>query len=253
MSSTLLKWADRLASTQHCRLIPEWRLERLPFAEHLGALFRLYGISSVLDVGANLGQYRDFLRNEVDFQGDIHSFEPLTGLCEAMRARRGPDRRWHIHAFALGAESGEASINVMASDTFSSLRSVAADAPSAFVASAQVARTETIAIRRLDDLAGELGLALGHTYLKVDTQGFDLEVLRGATSTLPAISAMQLELAIQRIYQDVPDYRDVLTTLEQLGYAISAIFPISSDARLQAVEFDCVLVRQHADLASRTQ
>lgn len=244
MRSTLLKWADRLAGTQGCRLIPEWRLERLSLAEHLRTLFRHYGITTVLDVGANRGQYRDFLRSEVDFEGEIHSFEPLRGLCDTMRASGKRDPRWHVHNCALGAEPGEATINVMASDTFTSLRTIAGDAPSAFVASAQVQRTETVVVRRLDDLAGELGLTPGCTYLKVDTQGFDLEVLKGASRTLPGIGALQVELAIQRIYQGVPDYREVLTLLERMAYGISAMFLISSDQHLRAVEFDCVLIRE---------
>ena len=54
---------------------------------------------------------------------------------------------------------------------------------------------------------------------------------------------MQFELALRRIYEGVPDYREVLTLMQEKGFCPSGFFPISADERLRAVEFDCVLVR----------
>lgn len=246
MSAALLRGLDRLAGLLGCRLIPAWRLPGLPLATHLAELFERHRIDTVLDVGANRGQYRDFLRQQVGFRGRIHSFEPIAQLAQAMQARAAADPLWQVHACALGSVAGQAEIQVMASDTFSSLRGVRADSPAQFSASTQVRRSETIEIRRFDAVAEALQLPLERCYLKVDTQGFDLEVLAGAGAALQRIPALQVELALQRIYEGVPDYREVLTRLESQGLQVSGLFPISADPDLIAVELDCVLARRRA-------
>jgi FkbM family methyltransferase len=73
-----------------------------------------------LDVGANVGQFRDMLRLQIGFAGHIHSFEPIAALVEKLNERAHMDPPWSIHPFALGAERGKRAINVMASTGFSS-------------------------------------------------------------------------------------------------------------------------------------
>lgn len=236
--------AQGIAKCLQCRVIPNWRMERLALAEHVRELFRVYDIRTVLDVGANLGQFRDFLRREVNFAGLIHSFEPIGSLVERMENRKQGDSNWVIHACALGSKADSAEIQVMSSGTFSSLRNVAADAPVQFRSSTEVVRRETVRVERLDDEASRIGLVAQNTYLKVDTQGYDLEVIAGGVDTLGHIPAMQFELSLRRIYEGVPDYREVLTMMQERGFWPSGFFPISVDERLRAIELDCVLVRE---------
>ena len=86
--------------------LPRWRLARLPFASHLQRLFAKYEIDSVLDVGANRGQYRDFLRNEVGFTGMIISFEPVRHVFEQLERRTQEDPSWKAINMALGSTDG---------------------------------------------------------------------------------------------------------------------------------------------------
>ena len=59
-------------------IIPSWGLEHdAPLARHLATLFQKLNIRCVLDVGANIGQYREFLRHQVGYDGLIISFEPV--------------------------------------------------------------------------------------------------------------------------------------------------------------------------------
>lgn len=57
-------------------MIPEWRRQSFPLATRLRQLFVHHRIETVIDVGANEGQYQDFLRTRVGFDGRIESFEP---------------------------------------------------------------------------------------------------------------------------------------------------------------------------------
>lgn len=225
------------------QIIPKWRLENLEITTHLAKLFDHFGITTVFDVGANVGQYHDFLRQQVGFSGKIHSFEPQPQLADALRKRQGSDSAWEIHNLGLGSTNGELMLNIMARDTFSSFRQPAANAAAQFAASNTVIDSVKVPVRRLDDLFPVVDLKDQACYLKIDTQGFDLEVLRGASELLKVTKALQFELAVQQLYTDALPYQEMLATVEAMGFFLSGMFPVSMDDNLRAVEFDCVMVR----------
>ena len=132
----------------------------------------------------------------------------------------------------------------MARDTFSSFRNPDTSESEKFHSSNTIVNTINVPVRRLDDVLQTLDhLDQESCYLKIDTQGYDLEVIRGAPLLLQKVQAMQFELAIQRIYANVPHHLEMLKLVEELDFDISGLFPISKDNHLRSVEFDCVMVR----------
>jgi FkbM family methyltransferase len=240
--SALVRAVTAAARTFGYELIPSWRVEELALERHLRSLFTRYEIDSVFDVGANRGQYRDFLRYAVGFQGTIHSFEPVAAVAERVAARARSDPSWHVHHYALGDGEGARDINVNVSSTFSSFLEPSANAGSGFGRHTVLAHRETVAMKRLDGVVSDLAVDPAKLYVKVDTQGFDLEVLRGGREALRRIKAVQFELAIRPGYQNVPEYREVLRQLEEWGFTLSGFFPVTTDERLRAIELDCVMV-----------
>lgn len=81
-------------------------------------------------------------------------------------------------------------------------------------------------------------------YLKLDTQSFDLEVLKGSKYTLSKIKALQSELAIIKIYHDMPSYLDVISYLNRKNFVLSGSHPVSLDKDLRLIEFDGIFVKQ---------
>lgn len=233
-------------------ILPNWRVPDMGLEATLRQVFHDYGVKVVLDIGANTGQYRDFLRQRVGFEGIVHSFEPLPELVDGMRARAGDDRQWHVHPFALGAAEAVQQFNVMAHTTFSSFRTPDASYKE-FADTNRVVRTIDVHVRRLDDVAATLeGVSAPGVFVKVDTQGFDLEVIAGGGQVLAQAHGMQFELAMQHIYQNVPGYAEMLGTVQRLGFDVAGMFPISVDHHLRVVEFDCVNVRASRLLADPT-
>jgi methyltransferase FkbM-like protein len=99
-------------------------------------------------------------------------------------------------------------------------------------------------VRRLDSVVPELE-ALGMTngiYLKVDTQGFDMQVIEGAGVLLDRIRALQTESAVFGVYEGCPDFLATIPAIRARGYDVSGFFPVASDDRLWLIEFDCVMV-----------
>ena len=236
-------WKDAIASLAEragYRLMPLWRERDLALELHLRRLFERYDVRTVLDVGANVGQYRGFLRERVAFHGQIESFEPQPALHEQLRVAASSDPAWRIHGLGLGSTDGALQLNVMASHSFSSFHQPDNSAAPQFESSNRIVETVTVPVRRLDDLDLELQEGV---YLKVDTQGFDLEVLRGAARTLERVCAVQIELPLVNIYKGAPQRWDMLRELEGMGFAVSGFFAVSDDERLRLIETDCVMVR----------
>jgi hypothetical protein len=102
---------------------------------------------------------------------------------------------------------------------------------------------------RLSTLDIELKDAVGldRTFVKIDTQGFDLEVLRGAQRTLASVPALQTEVSFRPLYHGSPDYAQSIEAFGQLGFAVSDFFLVAWDSDGTAFEFDCIMQRRRAE------
>ena len=131
-------------------IVPLREMRERDFALHLRELLIQQRIDCVLDVGANVGQYHDFLRDRVLYDGLIVSFEPVARHVALLRERSRSDSKWHVEGYALGSHDGTLPINVMASDQFSSFlepdNTRVRDYATLNVPSAQ----ETVTVRTLD-------------------------------------------------------------------------------------------------------
>lgn len=238
----------RLRARGHL-LVPEWRLPDIPLEEHLRALIARYEVDVVVDVGANFGQFHDTVRTEVGFTGPIVSFEPVPKFRAQLEARRHTDSAWIVEPYALGSTHERAVIHVMESPGLSSLKDPDLAAMRSLLPApdrAGMEGDEMIEVRRLDELASSHPVLAGakRALLKTDTQGFDLEVIRGAGAFLAQTVAIQIELSVLPIYAEAPAYIDVIEQLHALGFDLSGMFPVTLDPDLRVIEFDGIFVRR---------
>lgn len=223
------------------------RLRSLPtinFAWHLKHLLISQEVDTVFDVGANRGQFRDLLRGDANYTGRILSFEPVAHLHRGLQERASKDPDWHVYPFALGATAETIPINVMHSDDWSSFLPPTSEGTARFRGSNTVESTQMAVVRRLDDVFPALAKEhrVHRAYLKLDTQGFDLNAMRGGADVLREFVALQTEAVVIPLYSGMPTYEDVIRYAEKQGFAISGVFPISNDESLRLIEFDCVMV-----------
>jgi FkbM family methyltransferase len=229
-------------------IVPLREMKERDFALHLRELLTRLEIDCVLDVGANAGQYRDFLRDRVLYDGTIVSFEPIGHHVAALRERSRGDSRWHIEGYALGSSDCAMPINVMVSDQFSSFLEPDHARVGDYAGLNVADHTETVTVRTLDVVLPALQERIGfdRPYLKIDTQGFDIEVLRGAGEVLPTVRALQTEASVRGIYKDMPRYTEVIHYLDERGFDLTGLYPVSRDSALRLVEFDCVMINRAA-------
>jgi FkbM family methyltransferase len=210
---------------------------------HVAAILDMYGINCVLDVGANRGQFGVLLR-DAGYRGHIASFEPVPEAFSELKRVAAKHPPWTAYPWALGREDGSLPMNVVA-DTLSSLL------PATSFGARRHPRlraptTVDVPVRRLDGIIDEVlaPVADPRPYLKLDTQGYDLEAFAGLGERAADFVGMQSEVALLEIYEGMPRMPEALATYEAAGFEITALHPVSRDVRTgRVLEFDCVMVR----------
>ena len=244
----LKNWILQTSERMGYPIVPAWRLRRLDQTRHLQQLFARLGIDCVLDVGANIGHFHDYLRLFLEYRGRVVSFEPVGELYARVTQQAQADPLWTTHRMALGTEESVAQINVFAERTLSSLldrdeQALTAMGYSKYLRETQLDRTEEVPVRRLDAVLGDVVPdPRARIFLKSDTQGYDMNVLRGAAGCLERIAGLQIELSIRHVYRGAPSYLDALRELSDMGLEITGMFPVQRDPQLRVVNFDCVMV-----------
>lgn len=188
------------------------------------ALIQHHSVETVVDVGANDGGYGDFLR-QGGYTGRILSFEPLKAAHTALLARAEADQAWAIaERCALGDAPGTLDIHVAGNSTSSSLLPMLQSHVDAAPHSASVA-TEPVPVYRLDDFDHSYLRSGKKILLKIDTQGYELPVLRGATNTLVNCIGVQIEMSIVPLYAGQALYRELIDFLDVAGFDLWGLLP----------------------------
>jgi FkbM family methyltransferase len=223
------------------------RYEHLALRGHLALLLSRLGVNCVLDVGAFEGGYAGELR-AAGYEGWIVSIEPVGSSYGRLRGAADADPRWRTLQLALGSESEQRSINVAGNAVLSSFLPHSTYALHELGEMTRTVEVEHVAVRTLDDVIGECtaGIPDPRLFLKIDTQGWDLEVLKGAAATLPAVLGVQVELSLKPIYEGMPAYAQTMGHLQELGFEPTGIYPVVRDRDMRVMEVDCVLVRPGA-------
>ena len=212
---------------------------------HLRDLLHVLGVNVVVDVGAHWGEYGASLRR-LGYRGRICSFEPVSESVQRLKHLADADSAWSVWPFALSARSGEMALNVFAGTDLTSVLQPNEYAQERLGAAATRVRRESVVSRRFDELYEDLvrGIQSPVVFLKTDTQGHDLAVLRGAGGALANIRALQMELAVKPLYEGVPSFPEALAEVASSGFELTGIFPVLRDLDgLRVVEFDSIFVR----------
>jgi FkbM family methyltransferase len=183
-----------------------------------------FRIDLVLDVGANAGQFGTRLR-ALGYAGDIVSFEPLAEAHARLQATARVDPRWQAAPrAAIGDHEGTIAINVAGNSTSSSVLDMLESHRTATPESAYVGK-ENVAITRLDKAAAPFIGQNARLYLKIDTQGFEAQVIAGARQTLARAAAVQLEMSLAPLYAGQPDFTALMQQMAGMGFTLWGLWP----------------------------
>jgi FkbM family methyltransferase len=209
-------------------------------------LMRRRRIELVIDVGANVGPYARQLRS-LGYKGRIVSFEPLPGAFATLARAAARDAAWECFPIALGPIESRAALNVAGNSVSSSILPMLERHVRAAPASA-CRGTVDVEVRPLDSFLENFGIPGSRTHLKLDVQGYEMSVLKGAQRTLSAIDLLELEVSLVPLYEGQPLFREVIEPLEQQGFQLVSLDPGFADPSTgHLLQLDAILERSTTD------
>jgi FkbM family methyltransferase len=197
-------------------------------------------IATVLDIGANRGQFalvalRRFPR------ATLCCFEPLAGPAARLRALAAGEPRVTVHEVALGAECGQAAMHVTRDDDSSSLLSVTERQVATFPGTREVGM-RVVTVRRLDDILDARAIERP-ALMKIDVQGYEVEVLCGASAALRSVDYLLAEASFVELYRGQPLASELIAVVAAAGFRLSGVYSPTYDAAGRCLQADLLFER----------
>ena len=206
--------------------------------EHKNALS--HSLSTVVDVGANRGQFALSARCFAP-QARIFSFEPLATPADLYRRIFVDDNAVKLYESAIGPESIVSSMYLSAKDDSSSLLPISNLQDQIFSGTAAVG-TVTVSVAQLQAFLCEDDI-VAPAMLKLDVQGYELDALRGCKSLLHKFDWVYCECSFVELYSGQKLAADIIDWLAANGFSINGIYNTAYDTNGQSIQADFLFMR----------
>lgn len=173
-------------------------------------LFETFQIDLIFDVGANVGQTYDSFR-WAGFDGPICSFEPNPETFAKLEQKSGVS--WQRFPCALSNKSGQLKFYVVNDHNACGLQ-----AP--LEGQIKVVKEIAVPAWRLDEFWAKEGFSAKNVFLKVDAEGHDLEVIKGASGIIDRVPLIMAEVAPLPRFEGEPSLHEFVSAMAQLGYRL---------------------------------
>jgi len=199
-------------------------------------------IRTVLDVGANTGQFALRIHALLP-EAKIYSFEPLADCYAVLRKNMNGIDDFYSFNVALGNENGKCDIYRNACSHSSSLLPMQNLHKQAFPQTAQ-AELEEIEICRLDDVAHMLELN-DNVLIKIDVQGFEDQVIMGGQDVIARAHVLIVETSFEPLYQGQVLFDGIYAMLTAKGFEIrGGEEPLRNPEDTRILQCDSIFVRK---------
>jgi len=178
-----------------------------------------YNINTIIDVGANVGQFA-LRMQEIVPHAKIYSFEPIKE-CYNSLVKNSQNKNIIPFNFGLGDKEGTCEINVNDFSPSSSMLEMENLHKINFEFTKN-SKPETVLIKRLDDIAGNLEIKK-NLFIKMDVQGYEDKVISGGLKTVQNAAVLLIEVAFKSLYKGQPLFNEIYNQLYSLGFAYMGI------------------------------
>jgi len=200
-------------------------------------IFSNEGIDTVLDIGANRGQFAERIRSG-GYRGKIVSFEPNLDAHAVLERASRRDPNWTVaEPFALGDVAGTAMLAIPDDFSLGSILSLVGP---------QYVKQQPTEIKRLDEVVRELEIpGEARLAMKIDVQGLEDRVLNGAEDVLSRSKVIFIEVSLKTMYVGEPSYLDILKRLRDRRFNAVFFSPVTNRKRYgESWQTDVLLVRR---------
>ena len=189
----------------------------------------------VVDIGANRGQFA-LIARRVFPQARILSFEPLQEPARIFGRIFCDDPKVTLYPYAIGPQKTTAAIHVTRDDDSSSMLPVAKLQSDLFPGAAEV-ETRQVEVYPLSQLVDPASIPPA-SLLKIDVQGYELDVLQGCEDVLQKFSHLYIECSFVELYEGQALAHQVIAWLEARNFVLSSIHNLYYGKNGMAVQAD---------------
>lgn len=201
-------------------------------------------IKTVLDVGANEGQFASLMRSLLP-EAMIYSFEPIPSCFATMQEKFINDNAFKCFNFAIGDKEEVIEMHINNFTPSSSLLEIDELHVENFKHTAN-ATLHPIQVKTLDSVAGELTLDKPYM-VKIDTQGYEDKVISGGQRILAEADVVFIELSYKPLYKGQTLFNDIYTRMQQLGFDYHGNFEeLLSPKNGEVLQSDGIFIKRTA-------
>jgi len=200
-------------------------------------------IDTVLDIGANEGQFATKLR-KIGYKGKIISFEPLNKVFDILKKNSDNDKEWQTMNIAIGDQDGETIINESNYSLSSSILPMSKLHLEAKENSNYIGK-QKVPIKKIDTIIDSENLINNNLFLKTDTQGFEYQVISGSIKNLKNIRAVLCELTLVELYKGQKLWLEIVELLAANNFEIWSLEKgFQNPKNKQILQIDCIFLNK---------
>jgi FkbM family methyltransferase len=226
-----------------------WDLHRLDITKdpifQVMQVIKYKNIDMVLDVGANIGQFAESIRN-MGYENKIISFEPLKNEHLILFNKSIKDKLWDVYErCAIGEHDNNTIINVSQNSVSSSILKIL-ESHTEIVKESEIMNAELVPLKRLDSIAPKILNLNNNILLKIDAQGYEWQILEGSVNTLKNISVVLIELSLTKLYENQKLWRDIVDRMENNDFVLWTLLNGFTDQKTgRSLQLDAIFINKH--------
>jgi FkbM family methyltransferase len=199
-----------------------------------------YGIKSIVDIGANEGQFALKMR-EIFPEASIFSFEPITEVCDKLINNFRNDKNFKAFNFGLGNKEEKIKFWLNEYSPSSSILEMTNHLD--HFDFAKKSKEIEIEIRLLDTFKDKINLVSPYL-IKIDVQGYEDKVIKGGLEILKKAHIIITEVSFVQLYSDQVLFDEIYSQLTQLGFSYAGNFEqLYSPLNNQILQADAIFIK----------
>ena len=201
-----------------------------------------YGFKTIIDVGANEGQFSDRIRILFP-DAFIHAFEPLPIVFQTLEKNFENDQKFKAYNLGLGENKEELELYENEYSPSSSFLKLTASMADNFENAIKTKKV-TVFADRMDQLFSSQKID-SPLLIKIDVQGFEDKVISGGTGTLQKAQVIICELSFVGLYEGQLLFGDLYEKFKELGFVFAGVVEqVKSPETNQVLQADGIFIKQ---------
>ena len=225
-------------------LYPLYKNKVAACVEHIPVLLSLK-CQHFIDIGANCGQFALVARKYYPL-ARIDSFEPLKRPSQCFESLFHKDSNVHLHRFAIGPEKQTLPMHISKRADSSSILPIGSNQSSIFPGTEET-HTEHILVAPLNNYLKREDLA-SQVFVKIDVQGYELEVLKGCKSLMEHFDYIYVECSFIELYESQALADEVIKYLSDHSFKLAGVYNLFYDKKGIAIQADFLFEKNNDNL-----